>query len=211
MTNTDPKIPPFLVFGYGSLIWKPPPHVKRRIPGYITSHVRRFWQASEDHRGTVDAPGRVVTLVSHDDLRLLNLSTELQHESGKCWGAVYEIQPESVAEVKAYLDIREINGYSLSTVPFYPAIPDEQGGPIFVSVFIGTVNNPQFMPTTDLDLIAALIHERVGPSGPNKEYLFNLAQSLRDLHEADNIPLDDANCGDRHIDELMKRVTALDK
>ncbi|KAL2256833.1 hypothetical protein VTK26DRAFT_1050 [Humicola hyalothermophila] len=33
------------LFGYGSLIWKPPPHFDRRIPGWVTGYVRRFWQA----------------------------------------------------------------------------------------------------------------------------------------------------------------------
>ncbi|KAI1750987.1 hypothetical protein F4782DRAFT_507645 [Xylaria castorea] len=35
----------FWLFGYGSLIWKPPPHYDRQIPGWVTGYVRRFWQA----------------------------------------------------------------------------------------------------------------------------------------------------------------------
>lgn len=47
------------VFGYGSLIFKPPPF-KNIISeaGYIKNYVRRFAQDSHDHRGTPENPGR---------------------------------------------------------------------------------------------------------------------------------------------------------
>ncbi|WPH02629.1 hypothetical protein R9X50_00549400 [Acrodontium crateriforme] len=107
------------LFGYGSLIWKPPPHYDLRVPGYIEGYVRRFWQASEDHRGTPEAPGRVVTLIAREHWETL---TD-HHASAppKVWGAAYRIPSTHVAEVKEYLDIREINGYSIQYTPFTPA------------------------------------------------------------------------------------------
>ena len=46
------------VFGYGSLIFKPPPYDLSSQAGYIKNYVRRFAQASHDHRGTDEHPGR---------------------------------------------------------------------------------------------------------------------------------------------------------
>ncbi|KAI8091600.1 ChaC-like protein-domain-containing protein [Thamnidium elegans] len=36
------------VFGYGSLIWKPPIHYESKQIGYIKNYVRRFWQEGHD-------------------------------------------------------------------------------------------------------------------------------------------------------------------
>ncbi|KAF2736619.1 ChaC-like protein [Polyplosphaeria fusca] len=105
----------FWLFGYGSLIWKPPPHFDQRVPGYIEGYVRRFWQ---DHRGTPEAPGRVATLIDKAHWETLN---DHHGSTERVWGAAYHIPTSRVREVREYLDIREINGYSIQFTPFHPA------------------------------------------------------------------------------------------
>ncbi|PSN69704.1 ChaC-domain-containing protein, partial [Corynespora cassiicola Philippines] len=109
----------FWLFGYGSLIWKPPPHYDQRVPGYIEGYVRRFWQPqSEDHRGTPEAPGRVATLIDRAHWDTLS---DHHEPTERVWGAAYHIPTAKVAEVRSYLDLREINGYSIQFTPFHPA------------------------------------------------------------------------------------------
>ncbi|KAJ5472929.1 hypothetical protein N7530_006930 [Penicillium desertorum] len=139
------------VFGYGSLIWKPPPHYDQRVPGYISGYVRRFWQA----RYVVDCvqytyvviqtthklltcykvpitaeppeqPGRVVTVIERTfwetlDDPLAHLESELS-STGKVWGAAYHIPASHAEEVHDYLDEREIDGYSAHYTPFHPTV-----------------------------------------------------------------------------------------
>lgn len=188
----------FWLYGYGSLIWKPPPHFDRRIPGYVTGYVRRFWQASEDHRGTPEAPGRVVTLIERSYWEDLTDHHDAAPE--KVWGVAYRITPDKVAEVKDYLDIREINGYSIHYTPFQPA--DSAAPPIRTLVYIGTPDNAQFVGPQDPQQLAEHIFRSRGPSGWNKDYLLGLDVALEELSP---------ESGDEHVADLARRVRALEK
>lgn len=192
----DGAQPEFWLFGYGSLIWKPPPHFDKRLPGWVNGYVRRFWQASEDHRGTPEAPGRVVTLMERSYWEKLVDHHDTAPE--RVWGVAYRIVPHKVAQVKRYLDIREVNGYTVHHAPFHPA---DGAPPIKTLVYIGTPDNEQFVGPQDPQILAQRILRSRGPSGLNKHYLYSLDEALEGLS---------SESGDHHVSDLAQRVRALE-
>ncbi|KAL9598920.1 MAG: hypothetical protein Q9219_004186 [cf. Caloplaca sp. 3 TL-2023] len=162
-----------------------------------------FWLFGygEDHRGTPTAPGRVVTLISHSHFISLQPALKPPPPPSPVWGAAYHIPSQHVPEVQSYLDVREINGYSIQYTPFQPA-------DIALSViqrcmvYIGLPENPQFLGVQDPDELARHIWKSKGPSGENKEYLFMLEEALDGLGE---------EAGDEHVEDLARRVRAIGK
>ena len=97
------------------------------------------------------------------------------------WGIAYKIEEENVDEVMKYLNFREKNGYEQVTVNFYPDNVDSHGESIPLVVYIGTAENEHYLGEDTIENIAQQIAKSVGPSGSNKEYLFRLADALREL------------------------------
>jgi glutathione-specific gamma-glutamylcyclotransferase len=114
------------------------------------------------------------------------------------WGAAYRIIPNKVKEVQEYLDIRETNGYSIQYTPFHPA--DAKYNEIRCMVYIGMPDNPQFLGAQHPADVAKTISISRGQSGENREYLFQLEQSLNMLN---------TESADEHVSDLTRRVRAL--
>ncbi len=151
------------LFGYGSLIYKADfPYLERR-PARIRDWSRRFWQGSHDHRGTPEAPGRVLTLVPDP--------------GALCAGMAYLITPE----VFHHLDHREKNGYlrHVTTIEF------DDGSHVEGLIYIAAHTNAAWLGPAPEAEIARQIADSHGPSGPNRDYLTHLADALRELGEQD--------------------------
>lgn len=173
------------IFGYGSLIWRPDFPYHSRRTGFIYGWARRFYQGSTDHRGIPEAPGRVVTLMPAAD--------------AVTWGAAYQVQPDAVDAVLAKLDHREKGGYARYQVDFFAEDARDRENPTLqdVLVYLATPDNPHFLGPAQLDEMAAQIATSHGPSGPNREYLLQLAQALKDMQAPDE-----------HVETLYQALSA---
>lgn len=127
------------------------------------------------------------------------------HDSApeKVWGTAYRIEAARVAEVAAYLDIREINGYTIHYTPFHPAdgASGSGSGPIRTLVYIGTPENDQFVGPQDPQALAEHIQRSEGPSGLNRDYLLELEKALAELSP---------ESGDAHVTDLADRLRAVE-
>lgn len=148
------------IFGYGSLIWRPDFEHRRNQHAALAGFERRFCQASHDHRGTPELPGRVVTLVPA--------------AGGLCQGMAFELPDEGRDGILEYLDEREQDGYERVYAPLQLA------GGITVPglTWIAASGNPSWRAGESMDELASVIAARHGPSGSNRDYLYRLEEAL---------------------------------
>lgn len=129
-----------------------------------------FWQGSTDHRGVPGAPGRVVTLVAD--------------AASVCWGMAYEVHADDRDDVLATLDHRERGGYERESVPLH--FPEEPALKPTALFYIATPENPNYLGHAALDDIARQVSRSEGPSGHNRDYVFELAAALAAMGAKDD-------------------------
>jgi cation transport regulator ChaC len=178
---TLPRVSPGArwIFGYGSLLWRPDFPYLERVAAVLRGHSRRFWQGSPDHRGRVDAPGRVVTLV--------------EQPGAHCWGAAYRVERAVLRDVIARLDERESGGFERSEQPIELA----SGTSDHALVYVARAGNPNFLGPAPLAAMAEQMCAASGRSGSNADYVLRLAAALRELGQRDD-----------HVFELAELVEA---
>ncbi|SMN21678.1 similar to Saccharomyces cerevisiae YER163C GCG1 Putative protein of unknown function [Maudiozyma saulgeensis] len=219
------------ILGYGSLIYKPPPHFTHRIPAIIHGFERRFWQSSIDHRGTPEAPGRVATLIAYEDIIARDEfkedfhlyeskdPTAISRDDLTTVGVVYYIPSDHAADVREYLDIREQNGYTSHEVDVHLEVSSSQEAELKdslshldihepsgrkvlrTSVYIGTVDNEAFVGPEDIKATAGVIATSHGPSGSNYKYLKLLCDSLDEMVKDGSM-----KATDNYLKKLLEEV-----
>ncbi|KAJ8445110.1 hypothetical protein Cgig2_029482 [Carnegiea gigantea] len=194
------------VFGYGSLMWKAGFNYDERFPGFIKGYRR-----STDHRGTPENPGRTVTLEPADG--------EI------CCGVAYKIsKEEDIESAIMHLEVREKQYDQKVHVDFYTGPLDPSmlmhlgdlhtdptdSTPAVTGVVVVTrshfltpiyiassdkTTNQNYLGPAPLEEIAKQIVRAEGPSGPNRDYLFQLEKALLEL-----------GCNDAHVMDLAKEA-----
>eukprot|EP01091_Cochliopodium_minus_P021487 TRINITY_DN9861_c0_g1_i1.p1 TRINITY_DN9861_c0_g1~~TRINITY_DN9861_c0_g1_i1.p1 ORF type:complete len:355 (-),score=92.79 TRINITY_DN9861_c0_g1_i1:56-1030(-) len=201
MENNDGDV---WIFGYGSLIYKNNDFKwKKKTEGYVKGYVRRFFQGSTDHRGTEENPGRVVTLLKREEYYSLlpkTVITNLDEIEEETWGVAFCIDKDDKEEIFSHLDHREKDGYSRYNVDIYTK--DNKGEPSIKNAitFVATTQNIRFTGYHDEKFISDIIYRSAGPSGQNKDYLYQLYHSLLTM-----------GVNDPHIFSLYNHVKQLEE
>ncbi|KAJ6848281.1 gamma-glutamylcyclotransferase 2-3 [Iris pallida] len=173
------------VFGYGSLIWKAGFNYDGKLFGCIKGYRRVFYQGSTDHRGTPEFPGRTVTLEPLD--------------GQVCWGVAYKVSGEENEKIAlSYLEVREKQYDTKVYLDFYTdpnsIIPEVTGVLVYVASPDKRINE-NYLGPAPLEEMAKQIVQAEGPSGPNRDYLFQLEEALNQL-----------GCEDTHVRDLANEV-----
>jgi len=189
----DPAVDSFWVFGYGSIVWKVGFEYEERVICCARGFRRRFYQGSTDHRGTVDFPGRTVTLERCDP------------KEPPCWGAAYRVSAKHAKRVLDLLETREKQYDERVQIDLFDGAPWNENARRVIRgalTYIATADEANLNwlgpPAGGVNESAKQIANAVGPSGPNFEYLFNLCDALRSI-EVD----------DPHVFELEEAVRAI--
>ena len=168
------------IFGYGSLCWNPGSEgglakASQKL-GWVKGYKRVWAQRSTDHRGTVDFPGLVCTLLTEKEYESAktpatsnvdpsnNDKASETDDSIVTQGIIFDVPPDLVDETLQDLDFREKGGYARDVCT---VVEEETQKTHRALLYRGTPDNPAFSSRAlvDLPLSAAIMSVSVGPSG----------------------------------------------
>lgn len=156
----------FWVFGYGSLMWRPGFAYLEAIPAVLRGYHRAFCIYSRHYRGTPEHPGLVLGLDC----------------GGSCRGVAFRVAAADAAQVRSYLDERELAGYAYRPM----TLPVETlDGAVDAYVFVADPDHPHYAGDVGLQRAAEIIIGARGVAGLNREYLIQTVRHLEHLGYVD--------------------------
>lgn len=168
----------FWVFGYGSLMWKPDFEVAEARMARLNGYKRAFALMSVHYRGTPERPGLVLGLD--------------WNPASDCTGMALRIGPGAADEVRQYLAERELVSRAYFEVQQEITLlcPGRgsgwaEGESVDAICYILDRTHPQYAGGMALEDQATIISEAAGPTGTNRDYLFNTVAHLDELGVGD--------------------------
>jgi len=148
------------IFAYGSLMWDPGIHFTEVRRALVPGFLRRFSYRTTLGRGTVEAPGLVLSL---------------EPGAGRCEGLAFRIDA-AAAEGETRLFWRRemiVGGYH----PQFVAMDTPQG-PLRALALVGRAGHPSHAGGLSLEETAEVIRTARGSHGTNRDYLRQLVAQL---------------------------------
>lgn len=110
--------------------------------------------------------------------------TLIPDPDGEVTGVAFQLNAETQEATLDALDYREKGGYSRVDIEAFD-LATKEPLPEKCLCYIADKDNEEFLGFAPDSEIAAQIFSSVGPSGPNIDYLLNLADGLRHLGASD--------------------------
>lgn len=154
---------PLHIFAYGSLIWRPTFEAAARRRAMARGWHRQFCLVTRGNRGTPDAPGLMMALMS----------------GGRCVGLALEVPAGDERQVLDDLARREFPFVETLAYSRWINLETADGTMRGLTFWAGPTG-PRVLRGLPLAVAAAQMARACGPNGSTAEYLRNTVQSLEE-------------------------------
>lgn len=157
------------VFGYGSLMWRPGFAYAEQRRANLTGYHRSLCIFSHVHRGTPETPGLVLGL----------------DRGGRCRGLAFRVEEANREATLAYLREREqATAVYLERVV---RIRLDDGRDTRAVTYVADRRHPQYAGRLPFEDLPRLVHQGVGISGANPDYVRSTHARLIELGVSDPV------------------------
>ncbi|MGD9738527.1 MAG: gamma-glutamylcyclotransferase [Bauldia sp.] len=153
------------VFGYGSLMWRPGfPHVET-VPARLHGAHRALCVWSVSHRGTSSKPGLVLGL----------------DKGGSCRGVAFRVAEDKGDSVKVYLRARELITHIYREVYRPVKLEGSDDRTVNALVYVVDRRHRDYAGVLPPEVALEIVRGGHGDSGPNRDYVVNTVNHLKQL------------------------------